>query len=80
MTNNGSSFENAPLATLGHRLEQRRLARDLTQATLAREAGVSKSTIERLENGASVQLANLVRVLRALELLDQPETEVMQHE
>lgn len=62
--------EAALLETLGHRLERRRLDRDLTQAALAHEAGVSKSTIERLENGASVQLTNLVRVLRALDLLD----------
>ena len=57
------------LDILGERLERRRLGLDLTQADLAREAGVSKRTVERLERGASVQLTNLLRVLRALGLL-----------
>lgn len=62
--------ESSLLERLGARLERHRLDRDLTQAALAREAGVSKRTVERLENGASVQLTNLVRVLRALDLVD----------
>jgi putative transcriptional regulator len=45
------------------------LNRNLTQQQLAREAGVSKRTVIRLENGESSQLTNLVRVLRALGLL-----------
>ena len=44
-----------------------------TQAELARQAGVSKHTVERLEGGKSVQTANLVRVLRALGLLERLE-------
>jgi len=48
----------------------RRLERNLSQAVLAREAGVSQRTIVRLESGQSTQLANLVRVLRVLGLLD----------
>ncbi|THD64880.1 helix-turn-helix transcriptional regulator [Phenylobacterium sp.] len=65
-----------PLATdefitteLGHRLEAERLAQDLTQAQLAAQAGVSKRTVERLENGESSTLANLIRCLRALDRL-----------
>lgn len=57
------------LAELGDRLARHRLDRNLTQAQLAREAGVSKRTIIRLENGESSQLTNLVRVLRALGIL-----------
>jgi transcriptional regulator with XRE-family HTH domain len=60
----------AVLAELGRRLAARRLERNLTQAELAAEAGVSKRTLLRLESGESTQLTNLVRVLRALELLD----------
>lgn len=59
----------AALAGLGERLARARLARNLTQADLAHEAGVSKRTLSRLEAGESVQLTNLVRVLRALDLL-----------
>ena len=61
--------DDAVLEQLGQRLSAHRLARNLTQARLAREAGVSKSTVERLEAGQSSQLSSLVRVLRALELL-----------
>lgn len=58
----------AVLAELGRRLAARRLERNLTQAELAAEAGISKRTLLRLESGDSTQLTNLVRVLRALEL------------
>lgn len=57
------------LAELGDRLSRHRLDRNLTQEQLAREAGVSKRTVIRLENGESSQLANLIRVLRVLGLL-----------
>lgn len=60
----------AILQEIGERLAAERVLRELTQADLAREAGVSKRTVERLENGESVQLANLVRVLRAVGLLE----------
>ncbi|HEX7048547.1 MAG TPA: helix-turn-helix transcriptional regulator [Gammaproteobacteria bacterium] len=59
----------AALAELGRRLAHRRVEKDMTQAALAREAGVSKRTVERLEAGASVQLTSLVRLLRTLSLL-----------
>jgi len=58
------------LAQLGRRLERLRLDAGITQADLADTAGVSKRTVERLEAGASVQLTNLVRVLRALGVLE----------
>ena len=57
------------LADIGDRLAAARLSRNLTQAALARDAGISKRTIERLEAGMSVQLTSLIRVLRALDLL-----------
>lgn len=55
---------------LGQRLAALRLARQVTQAQLAEKAGISKRTVERLEDGASTQLFNLIRYLRALEMLD----------
>ncbi|MDX1396143.1 MAG: helix-turn-helix domain-containing protein [Gemmatimonadota bacterium] len=62
--------DDAVLAELGARLSSARLSHDLTQAQLAREAGVSKRTVERLEAGESAQLTSFIRVLRALRLLD----------
>lgn len=61
--------DTAAMARLGERITQHRLQRDWTQADLAREAGVSRRTLVRLEGGESTQLTNLIRVLRALGLL-----------
>jgi transcriptional regulator with XRE-family HTH domain len=65
-----SLSDSAALEALGSRLAAVRLNRNLTQAALGREAGVSRATIERLERGAGADLKLLVRVLRALQLLD----------
>ena len=61
--------DKAILTKLGRRIAERRLAKNLTQNDLAVQAGVSKSTVARIEDGASTQLANLIRILRVLELL-----------
>lgn len=61
--------DRAVLSELGNRLARHRLDRNLSQSQLAREAGVSKRTVVRLENGESSQLHNVIRVLRALGLL-----------
>jgi transcriptional regulator with XRE-family HTH domain len=71
MNIDNTSSDGAVLEQLGRRLEAIRLNRNQTQAQLARQAGVSKRTIERLESGAvAVQLSGFVRVCRALDLLD----------
>lgn len=57
------------LAELGRRVARLRVDAGLTQAQLAYEAGISKSTVERLEAGRSIQLAGLIRVLRVLGLV-----------
>lgn len=63
--------DEAVLRELGERLTAARLTRNLTQAALAREAGVSKRTVERLESGeVATQLSGFVRVCRVLGLLD----------
>ncbi len=62
------------LRELGERLARVRLEQNLTQAALAEQAGVSKRTVERMEAGGPTQLVNLVRVCRALNLLDRFET------
>ena len=62
--------DTAALEALGSRLAAVRLKRNLTQTALGREAGVSRNTIVRLESGEGAELKLLVRVLRALQLLD----------
>lgn len=66
----GLLTDEAILSELGGRLAQRRLGLELTQAELAEQAGVSKRTVERIEAGATTQLSTLVRIFRALDLLD----------
>ena len=59
------------LRELGGRLSAARLARNLTQAALAAQAGVAKRTVERLESGeAATQLSGFIRVCRVLGLLE----------
>ncbi len=48
------------------RLENIRLTRNITQQTLAKEAGVSLRTIGRLEKGEGVSMDTFIRVLIAL--------------
>ncbi|MBX9616261.1 MAG: helix-turn-helix domain-containing protein [Brevundimonas sp.] len=62
--------DDAVLEEFGRRMAEARLAKAMTQAQFALAAGVSKRTIERLEDGGSVQVANLVRCLRALGKLE----------
>jgi transcriptional regulator with XRE-family HTH domain len=66
----GSMSDATALGELGHRIAKCRLNRNMTQDALAAEAGVSTPTIQRIEYGRSTQTANLVRVLRALGLLE----------
>lgn len=64
----------AVLAEIGGRVERLRLARNITQVELAREAGISRRTLVRLEQGEDgVGAATLLRVLRALGLLNRLE-------
>jgi len=61
----------AVLSELGSRLAQVRLERNLTQAQLAEQAGVSKRTVERLESGSvATQLSGFIRVCRVLDLVE----------
>ncbi len=63
--------DQAILGELGGRIAAVRLARNLTQAALAEEAGISKRAVERLESGeVAVRLSGLVRVCRALDLME----------
>lgn len=57
-------------ATLGARLEQIRLSRNVSQRDIAAEAGISLRTMTRLEKGEGVSLDTLIRVLSALGLAD----------
>ena len=61
----------AVLTEIGQRLARLRLEKNLTQVQLAEQAGVSKSTVQRLESGdVSPQLSGFIRVCRVLDLIE----------
>ncbi|WP_018014501.1 helix-turn-helix domain-containing protein [Teredinibacter turnerae] len=65
---------------LGARLQAQRLLHNWDQESLAYEAGISQSTLYRLEKGGSVSLDALIRVLRVLGLLERLDALVPQAE
>ena len=64
----------AILAEMGLRFARARLNKNISQAELAREAGIARKTLSNLENGTAVDVTTLIGVLRALELLDSLES------
>jgi putative transcriptional regulator len=62
--------DDAVLEELGARLRRIRLERNLSQAELAEAAGIGRVTLQRIEDGQSASLTSLVRILRALSLLE----------
>ena len=58
------------LSGIANRLKNARIQKEYTQAELAEISGVSKGTVENLEKGESVQLSNLIKILRSLGLID----------
>lgn len=57
------------LASLGDQIRNIRLSRNITQAQLAEESGVTVLTIGRLEQGLGSTLDTFIRVLIALGLV-----------
>lgn len=62
---------------IGERLKSDRLMQNMTQANLAEDAGVSVSSIKKIEEGKIGSFVSLLRVMRVLGELDvlQPITE-----
>ncbi len=60
----------AILQTLGERLKEYRIRRNIQQAELAEMAGVNISTIVRMEKGCNIMIDSYIRVLRVLDMLD----------
>ncbi|HKL09789.1 MAG TPA: helix-turn-helix transcriptional regulator [Bacteroidales bacterium] len=59
----------AIIAAIGEFMKQKRLQENKTQAQLAKEAGLNRSTLVQIENGESVTLTSLIQILRVLNLL-----------
>lgn len=60
----------AVITALFERIEKIRLSRNISQAALAKEAGVSRSTMTRLARGQSISVDSFVRIMQALGLAD----------
>ncbi|MEZ5346962.1 MAG: helix-turn-helix transcriptional regulator [Pyrinomonadaceae bacterium] len=63
-----SHSDEAILKEIGERIARYRLNENQTQSSLATEAGVSERTLQRAENGQTIQATSLIRILRALGL------------
>lgn len=60
----------AVIKAMFERIEKIRLSRNVSQADLAKEAGVSRSTITRLADGQGISVDSFIRVMLALDLTD----------
>jgi DNA-binding XRE family transcriptional regulator len=58
----------AALSELGFRLRLYRVYRSLTQDDLAIKSGVSRRSIQNMENGEDINLSTIIKVLMALGL------------
>lgn len=65
----GDENNKAILKELGCRIKDVRIARSTTQQELSQKAGVSFSTVVRVENGEGVNMENYMKILRVLDLL-----------
>ena len=71
LTDSNTITDEAWLQRLGLRLAQLRLAKNLTQAQLAEQAGLGLRTVQRMELGAAAtQLSGFLRVCRVLGLVE----------
>ncbi len=62
--------DSAIMSEIGQRVAQERLNRNMEQAVLARQAGIARRTLQRMESGEVSTLGSLIRVLRVLDKLD----------
>lgn len=58
------------LNELGKKIKTYRIMKELSQQDLSDKTGISKRSISRLEQGESVQVDNLFKILLALDLGD----------
>lgn len=64
-----SMSDNALAEHIGAYIKHHRLEQNKSQDVLAKEAGISRSTLSLLERGESVTLSTLIQVLRVLDKL-----------
>ena len=65
---NGQKDYQEYIKELGQKIKLYRIMKEMSQQDLEDKTGVSKRSISRLEQGESVQLENLFKILLALDL------------
>ena len=58
------------IVELGKKIKTYRIMKELSQEALSDKTGISKRSISRLEQGESIQMDNLFKILIALDLGD----------
>ena len=53
---------------IGEAIRQARLSKNLTQEELGARIGVQRAQISRIENGKNITLANISRLMKAMEI------------
>ena len=76
---NGKKDYHEYIKELGQKIKTYRIMKEMSQQDLEDKTGVSKRSISRLEQGESVQVDNLFKILLALELGDNIELLVPVH-
>lgn len=61
--------DNAIIGIIGEFIKQKRLQENKSQALLAKEAGLNRSTLVQIEKGESIRLTSLIQILRVLDQL-----------
>lgn len=61
--------DTAIVEQIGQYIKQTRLGLNRTQEQLAKNSGLNRWTISKVENGESITLASLIQILRALDTL-----------
>ena len=64
---NGIATPEELAITIGENIRSLRLQKNLTQHSLAAQAGVSMTALRHLESGQGAALATLIRIVRALD-------------
>lgn len=64
-----SMTDGAIIKSVGAYVKHQRLEQNRTQVQVAEDAGINRWTLSKMENGESITLTNLVRILRVLDLL-----------
>lgn len=65
----GNESEQSILKEVGSRIKQYRISLNITQEELAEKCGTSSSTVVRIESGFDSKFSNYIKILNALELM-----------